>query len=108
MRHGDAMGTKLTFQGVDSVVELEDHAVTLHGAKSTVRSDADAPVADENPTNGDPVVIPRWEVQDVTLKPPTLLGYGKLTIATQAGREHTVEFSRDAQDRFENLAAILG
>jgi len=107
MRHGDAMGTKLTFQGVDSVVELEDHAVTLHGAKTTVRPGADAPVADE-PAGGDPVVIPRWEVEGATVKPPTLLAYGKLVITTRAGREHTVEFSKDAQDRFENLAAIIG
>ena len=108
MRHGDAMGTKLTFQGVDSVVELEDHAVTLHGAKTAVRSGADAQAADESPAAADPVVIPRWEVEEVTLKPPTLLAYGKLVIATRGGREHTVEFAKDVQDRFENLAAIIG
>ena len=100
------MGTKLTFQGVDSVVELEDHAITLHGATTTAPSGGDGQPADE-PAAGDPVVIPRWEIEDVTLKPPTLLAYGKLSIATRGGREHTVEFAKDVQDRFENLAAII-
>jgi hypothetical protein len=102
------MGTKLTFQGIDATVELDDQAITLRGAAAT-----SAPAGGEDPPRAasggeDPVVIPRWEVEDVTVKSASLLGYGKLVITTKAGREHTVEFPRDAEERFTNLAAIVG
>ncbi|GAA2719099.1 hypothetical protein [Cellulomonas aerilata] len=99
------MATKLTFEGVDTTVELEDHAVTLTGATTAARTDDNAggPPAGEGP-----VVIPRWEIASATVKSATLLGYGTLTITTNAGLEYAVRFSRDAEDRFGNLAEIIG
>jgi hypothetical protein len=106
MRHRCAMATKLTYEGVDSTVELDDHAITLRGATAAAPPDGDTPAP--APAGDEPVVIPRWEVRDVTLKSATLLGYGTLTIATTAGSEYTVRFSRDAEDRFGTLAEIIG
>jgi hypothetical protein len=100
------MATKLTYEGVDSVVELEDHALTLHGATASAPAggddDAATPAADEA------VVIPRWEVQGVTVKSATLLGYGTFSVATTGGREYAVRFTREAEERFATLAEILG
>jgi hypothetical protein len=105
MRHGVPMGTKLTFQGVETTVELEDHAITLRGASAETGGEAPA---GGDPAGAEPVVIPRWEVESATIKSASLLAYGKLVIAVRGGQEHTVEFSRDAQDRFSDLAAIIG
>ena len=100
------MATKLTYEGVDSTLELDDHAITLRGAAAAAPAGGDAPAAP--PAGDEPVVIPRWEVQEVAVKSATLLGYGTFTITTKAGSEYAVRFSRDAEERFDNLAAILG
>jgi hypothetical protein len=101
------MVTRITYEGVDSVVELEDKAVTIRGAAATsARSVGDAGAAGAGAAAEDPAVIPRWEVDEATVKPPTLLSYGTLVIVAR-GREYTVQFSRDAHERFDNLAAVL-
>ena len=99
------MATKLTYEGVDSTVELDDHALTIRGAAAAAPAGGDTPAPP--PPGDEPVVIPRWEVQDATVKSATLLGYGKLVITTKAGSEYTIQFSRDVEERFSNLAAIL-
>ncbi len=91
------MATKLTYEGVDSTVELDDHALTLRGATAAAPAGGDTPAAP--PPGDEPVVIPRWEVQEATVKSATLLGYGTLTIVTKAGSEYAVRFTRDAEDR---------
>jgi hypothetical protein len=103
------MATKLTYEGVDAVVELDDHAVTLHGAiESSAGARGDESTGEGPSSDGDPVVIPRWEVEAARVESASLLSYGRLVITTKAGREHAVKFSRDAQERFETLAAIIG
>jgi hypothetical protein len=103
------MSTKLTYQGVRTTVDLEDHAITLRESTEDAMTAAGAGAASGvEPESKPPVVIPRWEIASATVKPATLLGYGKLVITTQGGQEHTVEFSKDAQDRFSDLAAIIG
>jgi hypothetical protein len=101
------MGTKLTYQGVDTTVELEDQAVTLRPAAADPAGSAAAAASAGEPGGADPVVIPRWEIENATVKAASLLGYGQLVITVRGGQEHTVEFSRDAQDRFDGLAEIL-
>ena len=101
------MGTTLSFHGVDAVLDLDDHAITLRrGAAAAPPAGDEASVAES--AADAPVVIPRWEVEKVTLKPASLLSYGKLVIATKAGREHSLQFTRDAQEQFADLAAIIG
>ncbi len=103
------MSTKLTYQGVQTTVDLEEHAITLRPGTSDPMTAAGAGgTSGVEPESEPPVVIPRWEVASATVKPATLLGYGKLVITTQGGQEHTVEFSKDAQDRFSDLATIIG
>jgi hypothetical protein len=102
------MSTKLTYEGVRTAVDLEDHAVTLRPAAADPMAAAGADAASGVEPGSEPfVVIPRWEVEGVTVKPASLLGYGQLVITVRGGQEHTVEFSRDAQDRFGDLAEIL-
>jgi hypothetical protein len=103
------MGTKLTYQGVETTVDLEDHAITLRASTADPMAAAGAEAASGVESVGaEPVVIPRWEVAGATIKPASLLSYGQLVITTQGGQEHTVQFSRDAEDRFTDLAAIIG
>lgn len=90
------MGTSLTYRGQDADIELDDSTITL--VDTATASSAEAP---------DPVVILRSDVTGVELKPPTLLAYGRLVISTRAGGEHTVQFSKETQARFENLEAII-
>ena len=85
------MSTGLTFHGQYVDVVLADRTLEL-----------------ADPTSGgDPVVLLRSEITDVELKRPTLLGYGRLVISTRGGDQHTVEFAKDAQESFDNLAAII-
>lgn len=100
------MVTRITYEGVDSVVELEDRAVTLSGAAVRSARAVGTDAAGVDADAGDRVVIPRWEVDDVTLEPASLLSYGRLVV-TARGRVYTVEFTRDAQERFGDLAIVL-
>ncbi len=83
------MGSGLTFSGQDADVVLEDRIVKFVGATD------------------EPVVILRSDISAVELTKATLLGYGRLVISTRAGDQHTVRFTRDAQEHFDNLEAII-
>lgn len=85
------MATNVTFHGQDVDVVLEDRTIRLVDAAS----------------GEDQVEIPRSEIGAVDLKPPTLLGYGRLTLTTRAGATHTVEFAKGAQEHFANLEGII-
>jgi hypothetical protein len=99
------MATSLTFHGQDADVAVGDRTITLTGAVAT--SGPDDRERSTGLADDDPVVLPRSEVAGVTLEPATLLEYGRLAIQTRAGRTHTVRFPRDAQERFDNLEAII-
>ena len=92
----------ITFHGQDADVVLDDSTLTLVGATLESTSSGDRPAAAD-----DPVVLLRTDVDDVDLKPATLLGYGRLTIGSRAGDRYGVRFPREAQDHFENLVAII-
>lgn len=99
------MGTSLTFHGQDADVAVDDRTVTLTGDVAT--SGPDERERSSRLVDDDALVLPRSEIAGVTLEPATLLGYGRLAISTRAGRKHTVQFPRDAQDHFANLEAII-
>ena len=101
------MGTSLTFHGQDADVVLDDRAITIARATEGATTSEDEEPRDVD--EGDvPVVIPRSEVTAVELKPPTLLGYGRLVISTRTMGQHTVQFARgEAQKHFANLEVII-
>ena len=99
------MGTSLTFHGQDADVAVDDRTITLTGAVAT--SGPDGQERSTDLVGDDALVLPRSEVAGVTLESATLLGFGRLAIQTRAGRTHAVQFPRDAQERFDNLEAII-